>query len=213
MSEIRRGVLNSTRCWCLGPESHSCPLSVAVGVWTIVSHVDFDMQTSICRCLHPFLYDIEGERLISRSCLDIPRAGPSFDVLYRAHFSTDTLGGLTAVHKFSQTLGLNQEGGGKRLRSLPWDGQALQAVLGLCTCPCQHCWVLPSEELLLGQGSIGSTASSACQEMCTQSTDTLQNSWGCACPFSGFHIWELSLQSHGHGQTAFLKSSDLRLWC
>lgn len=100
MSEIHRGILNSTRCWCVGAASHCCPLSVTVGVWTIVSHVGFDTQTSICRCLHPSLYAIEGEGFISRGCLDIPRAGPSFDVLYRARFSTDTLGGLTAVHKF-----------------------------------------------------------------------------------------------------------------
>lgn len=79
----------------MGAASHSCPLSGAVGVWTTVSHVVFDMQTSMCRCLLPSLYAIEGERFISRGCLDIPRACPSSEVLYRAHFSIDTLGGLT----------------------------------------------------------------------------------------------------------------------
>lgn len=84
----------------MGAASHSCPLSRAVGVWTVVSHADFDMLTSFCSCLPPSLYAIVGEKLISRVCLDIPRAGPSSDVVYRAHFSTDILGGLTAVHKF-----------------------------------------------------------------------------------------------------------------
>lgn len=204
-SEIHRGILNSTSCWHVSAAFISCPHSLAVGIWTIVSQTDFDMQTSICRCLPPSLYAIEGERFMSRGCLDIPRAGPSCDVLYTAHFSTDTLGGLTAVHKFRVRPRDWEEGGERGHRPLPCDGQTLQAVLGLCTCP----WSAPLSAPLRGAaaGAGGSTASSACQETNTQTTDTLQHRWGWACPLPlvGVSTSERSLQSHGHGQTAFLK--------
>lgn len=151
-SEIHRGILNSTSCWHVGAAFISCPHSLAVGIWTIVSQTDFNMQTSICRCLPPSLYAIEGERFMSRGCLDIPRAGPSCDVLYTAHFSTDTLGGLTAVHKF-------------RVRPRDWTKREEREDTDLCLAmgklsrQCwvcahalgQHHWVVLSEELLLGQ--------------------------------------------------------------
>lgn len=78
-----------------------------------------------------------GERLISRGCLGISRVGPSLAV---PSISPEiTLGGLTAVCK--QTMGLNWGAGERRHKPLPRDGEVLLAALGLCTCPCQPCWL------------------------------------------------------------------------
>lgn len=53
MSQIQEVILEGTRCLLVGTVSHSCSLSVVVGVWMLGPCVGLGIKITKCRCLHP----------------------------------------------------------------------------------------------------------------------------------------------------------------
>lgn len=53
MSWIQEVIMDGTKCLQVGTVSHSCSLSVVVGVWMLGPYVGLGTEVSKCRCLHP----------------------------------------------------------------------------------------------------------------------------------------------------------------